>query len=384
MRSVVAVVLLSLALGGCGSDDAPDESDAAVRMRDAAPFDPAMYVDPRAFEYDWSCTGEVAPDLTPPAADPASEDCSTGIWPDLDLAVICPTVTDVTRTDPDTGATLPPADDRTLPLEIPVTESGSFLPAMGPASYPATLKVVEWNMEYSRNLDEQLVTLTADPSLADADVYLLSEVDRCSARNGVRRAARLLAAAVGGAYAYGIEFVELSIGRTVGGDTGQAIVSRRPLSGVGLLCHSAQADWFAEDDQVRLGQRVVLYADVPAGDAHVRLYSLHFESRDELGERRAVQVKELLDVAQAGACERAQVVAGDFNAWYPTTPELVLMRNAGFEDALAALGDTGPTHDNSLRLDYVWTKGFAVRDGGVLREVTTSDHFPLWVELELR
>jgi len=395
MGRLLTLALLTVpVLGvGCGDDDGSDPGlDAGLdagTARDSGPradalfFDPADYVDPAAFEYDWTCTGEVAPDLTAPMAEPPVEDCSAGIWPDLEVAQICPTITDATRTDPDTGMPLPPADDRTLPTQIPVSESGSFLPTELPMSWPSTLRVVAWNMEYSSNLDAQLDTLTTDPELASADVYLLSEVDRCSARNGVRRAARMLAERVGGAYAYGIEFVELSIDRTVGGDTGQAIVSRRPLTGVGLLCHTAHNDWFAEDDEPRLGQRVVLYGEVPVGETHARVVALHLESKDAFGELRAVQVKELLDAAQAGACERPQVVAGDFNAWYPTTPELVLMRNAGFTDALDEVGDTGFTHSGSTRLDYVWTRGFTAREGAVLREVMTSDHFPIWVDLEL-
>lgn len=377
-----------VSIAGCGDDTSTPERDAGAIV-DAGPrrdagFDLAQYVDPAAFEYDWSCSGEVDPVPAPLDAEPPSEDCSEGIWPDLPVTSICPTVSDATRVDPDTGAMLPPADERTPPLSIPVSETGSFLPAELPMSWPDTLRVVAWNMEYSRNLDAQIETLTTDPELRNADVYLLSEVDRCSTRNGIRRAARLLAERVGGAYAYGIEFVELSIGRTIGGDTGQAIVSRRPLTGTGLLCHSPQNDWFEDDSEPRLGQRVVLYGEVPAGETSVRVYAVHFESSDPLGEKRAVQVKELLDVAQAGACERPQIVAGDFNTWYPTAPELVLMRNAGFDDALESLGDIGPTHDNGLRLDYVWTKGLAAESGGVLREVDTSDHSPVWVELSLR
>jgi endonuclease/exonuclease/phosphatase family metal-dependent hydrolase len=395
MPRTIALLITVLFASACGDDAAvdaavdaaPDAADSGVDLdsamhRDTA-FDPADYVDAAAFEYDWACTGEVAPDLTEPTADPPVEDCSAGIWPDLVVTDFCPTVTDAMRTDPDTGMSLPPADDRELPTSIPVSESGSFLPSPLPMTWPTTIRVVAWNMEYSRNLDAQIETLTTDPELATADLYLLSEVDRCSTRNGVRRAARMLAERVGGAYAYGIEYVELSIGRDIGGDTGQAIVSRRPLTGLGILCHSSQYDWFGDDDEPRMGQRVVLYGEIPAGDTHVRVNAIHFESKDAFGEKRSVQVKELLDVSQALACERPQIIAGDFNTWYATAPELVLLRNAGFSDVLEALGDTDTTHDNGLRLDYIWARGLSPSDGGVLREVRTSDHRPIWAELTL-
>jgi endonuclease/exonuclease/phosphatase family metal-dependent hydrolase len=399
MRAVVGALPLVL-LVGCPSEALPVDASSATDggMDASAPVD-AFYVAPDAtrdavidlsrsidalaYEYAWSCSGNVAPVLDPPAAEPPTEDCSAGIWPDLPVANVCPTVSGATRTDPDTGMALPPTDTRALPIAIPVSESGSFLPATLPDTWPSTLRVVEWNMEYTSHLEEQIETLAADPELSRADVYLLSELDRCSSRNGVRRAARMLAERISGAYVYGIEFVELSIGRTIGGDTGNAIVSRRPLTGATLLCHSPQYDWFADDGEPRLGQRVVVSAEIPVGDTFARVHSVHFESNDITGERRTVQVKETLDHAQSSACERPQIIAGDFNTWYPRAPERFVMERSGWQDALETVGDVGTTHRSGRRLDYVYVRGLRVVGGAILRDVTTSDHFPVWVDLAL-
>lgn len=392
MRSVRIALAALVALSvGC-EDAAPPDAAAAVDAgprdagppRDAALDDPGRFVDPSAYAYDWTCAGEVAASTEAPDRPPPVEDCSAGVWPDLDpLTEVCPTVTGATRTDPVSGMTLPPEDARASPLELAPSESGSFRPAPGPSTWPATLRVVIWNTEYTRNLDAQLETLTTHPDLRDADVYLLSEVDRCSARNGTRRAARMLAEAIGGEYVYAIEFVELSIEREVGGDTGQAIVSRRPLTGARTTCHSSHFDWFASPSEPRLGSRITLHADLPVGETFARVFAVHFESNDSLGELRAVEAKELLDASQALACDRPQVVAGDFNAWYPTAPELTVFRNEGFVDALAELGDTGGTHSSGRRLDYAWVRGLRVTGGAVLRDVDTSDHAPMWIDLEL-
>lgn len=386
---MIGLVALQL---GCGDDSGGTTPADAGRPIDARRPDAEMrgldqYVDAAVWQYAWECSGEVAPAGDAPDFEPPVEDCSAGVWPDLDaLAQVCPTISDVTREDPASMMTLPPSGEtRSLPVEVPVSESGSYLPAGLPATWPDTLKVVAWNMEYSRYLDDQILTLTTDPSLADADVYLISEIDRCTTRNGIRRAARLLAERIGGQYVYGIEFVELSIGRTIGGDTGQAIVSRRPISGARLHCHPQANDWFSSEDEPRLGQRVMLSADVAIGDRVARVYAVHFESSDITGERRAAQVAHLLDEAQASACGRPIVVGGDFNTWYPTAPELRLFRNAGFEDALLIAGDTGVTHPSSdFRLDYVWTRDLETTGGGVIRTVTTSDHYPIWTTLRLR
>ncbi len=374
-----------LAWVGCSSDAATtpppapalDDNCARLDGLDALPR-PASYV------YDWSCVGEVEPTGALVTGPTPGDDCTSGIWPELDeLSAICPTVSDVRRTDPVSGRELPSADPRPLPTEVPVSEAGRFARGEAPASYPSTLRVVTWNLEYTAHLDEQIAVLTSHPELSSGDVYLLSEVDRCSSRNGVRRAARLIAEALEADYVYGVEFVELDIGRDVGGDTGQAIVSRRPLRDARLSCHTSQHDWFASEEEPRLGQRVFLHAEIPAGDTSVRVYAVHLESNDLFGDLRSVQSKELLDDAQVLACERPQIMAGDFNAPYCGAPELEVLRDAGFVDAMGVVGDVGPTHRGGFRLDYVFAKGFRVIGGGVVRELAASDHDALWIDLEL-
>jgi endonuclease/exonuclease/phosphatase family metal-dependent hydrolase len=373
-----------MACAACGGGDAPAPTpEPAAELCVRQPILDSLPL-PQSYDYTWSCTGVVPPADRPLPAEPAAADCTTGVWPDLDDTVdVCPTVSDVRRSDPVSGKELPTPDGRSLPVDIPITEAGSFLPADMPPSWPNRMRVVAWNMEYTAQFDEQLEVLTSHPELSRGDVFLLSEVDRCSQRNGTRRAARLLAEALGGAYVYGIEFVELDIGRSVGGDTGQAIVSRRPLSSAVLSCHSSQADWFANDGQPRLGQRVVLHADVPLGAGSVRVAAVHLESEDVAGDKRSVQSKELLDLGQALACERPQILAGDFNAPYCGAPELEVLRHAGFVDAVALTGDLAPTHQGGFRLDYLWARGLTVIAAGVERDVVASDHHPLWVDLEL-
>jgi endonuclease/exonuclease/phosphatase family metal-dependent hydrolase len=395
-----AALVLTLTLVGCGDDAGATDAGATDAgatdagtidagtidaQYDAPPWDPSMYVDGAVIDYDWTCTGEVPSVPTAPDAPPPSGDCSAGVWPDLDSTIdVCPTFSPVRLTDPTSGLELPLSDARTLPVEIPLSESGTFLPPSGPASWPSTIKIVAWNVEYTARFDEQLDVLATHPDLSDADVYLLGEVDRCSTRNGVRRAARVLAERLSAVYVYGIEFVELDIGRDVGGDTGQAIVSRRPLVNATLTCHSMHEDWFASESQPRLGQRVFLHGDVPMGETFARVFAIHFESSDLWGMARAVQVRELLDAAQAYACERPMVVGGDTNAWYATGPEHQLLENAGFVDAVGMF-DEGFTTSTSpaRRLDYVYTRNLEVVAGGVVRDVTLSDHFAVWVELAL-
>jgi endonuclease/exonuclease/phosphatase family metal-dependent hydrolase len=391
--SIGSIFVLAAACGG-GDDGATFDAEPPPTPDARLHFDPATsgctveedygwFLPDELFEYAWTCSGEVAPTgaaLPPAPVDPV---CPAGTWPDLATDDVCPTVSTITQVDPVSGMTLPPAgDDRALPLELAAQEGGSFRKGPPEPSYPARLKVVVWNAEYTAHLDDQIELLTTHPVLGDADVYLLNEVDRCSTRNGERRAAQLLAEAIGGDYVYAVEFVELDIDRDIGGDTGQAIVSRRPLTGTAVTCHSMQNDWFASEPEPRLGQRIRLSADIPAGDTSIRMTAVHLESVDAWGEKRVLQSREILDRAQAEACDRPQLVGGDFNAWYCTAPELEVMRKAGFMDAIRQAGDTGPTRDDT-RIDFLWQRGVTVVEGGVIRDLMLSDHDPLWAVIEV-
>ncbi len=46
------------------------------------------------------------------------------------------------------------------------------------------------------------------------------------------------------------------------------------------------------------------------------------------------QLLEVVDAAQALACDRPQILGGDFNAPYCGAPELDVLRGAGFVDAV--------------------------------------------------
>ncbi len=311
----------------------------------------------------------------------ASNECTTGVWPNLDpTREVCPTISSERRTDPVSGRMLPPADSRTLPVAVSPIEMGSFLPTRdgGRETYGNRIKIVAWNMQYTSRLDDQITFLTTHPDLRDADVYLFSEVDRCSSRNGTRRAAQLLAQRIQGEYVYGIEFVELSIGRTLGGDTGNAIVSRRPLYGVTQKCHSKVKDWFDSDREPRLGQRMFLSADVPAGNGFLRLNAIHFESGDFTGSGRATQVREV--IRDTEACSWPAIIAGDTNIFLDG-PEDVAFRAGSFVDVLDSLGIREFTHVSLLRLDRMYTRSVAIVSGGVVNGaagVGLSDHSAIW------
>ena len=95
------------------------------------------------------------------------------------------------------------------------------------------------------------------------------------------------------------------------------------------------------------------------------------------------------------------LVGGDFNtnpyAWQegevplvPTSqivdtdqaPQLDdYMSSIGFTNPTAALGNTEVRYGIESRLDAVFVRGVAIGERGVERDVTLSDHWPVWVDV---
>src|SRR5688572_17300583 len=96
-RSHVLLMVCASLLAGCGDDAAaspdaasrdaaPDDvgppMDVPRRPRDAGGFD--RFLDAEIWSYEWTCTGVAPPGGEPLATEPPVEDCSAGVWPDLD------------------------------------------------------------------------------------------------------------------------------------------------------------------------------------------------------------------------------------------------------------------------------------------------------------
>jgi endonuclease/exonuclease/phosphatase (EEP) superfamily protein YafD len=99
-------------------------------------------------------------------------------------------------------------------------------------------------------------------------------------------------------------------------------------------------------------------------------------------EERARQLKDALTTI--GDATPA-VLGGDFNA-IPGSPTYSSIQAAGFTDPFTVGGfdaaPTSPAIDPVERIDFVWTRGLAIRDALVLDSLA-SDHRLVVVELTL-
>jgi len=284
---------------------------------------------------------------------------------------------------------------------------------------------MSWNIE--RGYDPQRIS-EAIVALAP-DVVCLQEVDWNNDRTGRRDVLQILAESTNMIGVFGAEFLELdTAGRTRrsagGGVIGNAILCRTPPTRTFRVELPAILDWEdgAQDRALparvrrrlrreqRIGRRFGLAAELSVGRARLLICSVHFEDKFGGVNGRFRQYRAVLDAMARDDRDSAKtlVVAGDFNTFDSETARLVtpdtdmtalgrprgvteaewwksrLLPHTGFVDPFAA--DAWTFRIPLLfraKLDWITFKNGTVRDCGI-GPFASSDHRPLWVDMELR
>jgi endonuclease/exonuclease/phosphatase family metal-dependent hydrolase len=221
----------------------------------------------------------------------------------------------------------------------------------------ASIRVVTFNIQFAKRVDEAIAGLRETPALRDPDLLLLQEMDAA----GVQR----IAAAFGFNYVYYPASRHSGTGR----DLGNAILSPWPI-----------------DDDAKLplpyvsrglGQaRAAVSARVRVRGRDLRVYSLHLGAPfgASPGERRAQADRVMADAAARGL---PAIVGGDLNSH-------------GLGRRFVEAGYAWPTRDvgGSVRgrsFDHVLVRGLRLAPAtraAVARELAdASDHRPVWAEL---
>jgi endonuclease/exonuclease/phosphatase family metal-dependent hydrolase len=187
------------------------------------------------------------------------------------------------------------------------------------------------------------------------------------------------------------EFQEMGEGR--GGRpaiTGQAILSRFPITGARVLRFKAQDRWrwSINPVQPRRGGRMTLIAQSHG----LLLYNTHIESGGREKLKRAQMAELLADQAReaAGLAARRELVgpvliAGDFNNGpLGHSPMLATLTAADFTDALGEAAERGPTSRGGQHpIDWIFVKGLTPVSGvgRVIDAKSASDHSPVLAAL---
>lgn len=181
------------------------------------------------------------------------------------------------------------------------------------------LRVLAWNIQRGARLPEILDALSSDPTMARADVLLLSEVDCGMARSGNRHVARELAAALRMHYAFAVSYLVLGddlLENPLGGENtlalaGQAILSRLPLTRVENVDLPELKDKFSSRSEKRLGKKRAILAEIETRAKSLALAGCHLDSNASF-HQRAEQATALLKAARARGPR--VLVGGDLNS----------------------------------------------------------------------
>ena len=235
-----------------------------------------------------------------------------------------------------------------------------------PRSEPATLRVVSWNIERSRQLGAALYEIAHDDSLADADVYLFQEIGSDAAERLVR-STRLA----------GAHFVA-SVRPRSGLEFGNTVLARWPIL-------DARRVGLPEASLRRGSPRAATVVDLDVEGTLLRVVSIHTATILLTPRERFEQAEAALENLRD--FEGPTVVAGDFNTGLKNDVNdlRALFRDHGFQWVAHGADSTIDTtwwREALLphhRLDHVFVRGLRVRSAGVVGATEASDHLPLWV-----
>jgi len=225
------------------------------------------------------------------------------------------------------------------------------------------LKVVTWNIAFGEEIDEAIEELSQSDELSAADILLLQEMDEA----GVEA----IAQALGLNYVY----YPASVHSKHDKNFGNAILSKWPLSDPQkiILPHKNP-----KNNQIRIAARAL----VDVNGELIPVYSVHTETYWLGGDARSDQLDALLDDLQSSY--EYMIVGGDFNTLTPGSVDDLEERfkSVELERSTAEAGPSIGLGGIGLTLDQIFTKGFQVGQSGSYSGSESSDHNPLWVELD--
>ncbi|QNI33449.1 endonuclease/exonuclease/phosphatase family protein [Alloacidobacterium dinghuense] len=269
-------------------------------------------------------------------------------------------------------------------------EAGSFAHARSFLLPPASIRMVDWNINKGLQLSGILDFLAT----VGADIILLQECDVNARRTHRLNIPREIAQKLKMNYIFGREFQELTQGSSSSpAYHGQATLSRWPLLNPRILRFKKQSGfwqprWFLPDIELlqeRTGGRMALVTEANIGGRIMVSYNLHLESRGDYGLRFS-QLDECLKDTLQYQVESPIVLGGDLNMDVSRTSASSTLSQAQFRNAFSRQSKhTTPPHsffDHGQTIDWVFTRGPMTTSRACVHSlVTASDHYPLSLQL---
>jgi len=257
-------------------------------------------------------------------------------------------------------------------------ESGQGTTLRKPASTPAQLKILSYNIRWRSgdDLKDMIKLLKDDPEIGGAAILALQEVDRRKKRSGNNNTAKIIADELGLHYAWA---APPTVNPTDEEETGVAILSVYPLSDVKRIV--------LPNPGPGKRRRVALGATIEIENRQWRVYSAHAETRINF-DKKPEQFKAVLDDLAQHPKDMPAIIMGDFNTWEPNAHDKVvkLFSDAGLKtpfDGKKTFRRKILLVPLELKLDWVWLRGLEAANCGIDRQIEISDHYPLWTNVKM-
>jgi endonuclease/exonuclease/phosphatase family metal-dependent hydrolase len=242
------------------------------------------------------------------------------------------------------------------------------------------LKIVSYNIRW-RSGDElqRLVGWLKEAIGSRPAIIGLQEVDRAKKRTGGVNHAKQIAEGLGMYYAWAAPPAAKSA-KNEEEETGVELLSSFPLNDVTRIVLPNPGPGGRA--------RVALGATIKIGGSDTRVYSVHSETRLTIA-KKVEQLRAVLDDLQKLPKEMPTIVLGDFNTWELPAIDGIrkLFTDAGFitpfPDDESTFYRKALMFDVKLKLDWIWVRALTPSSYGIERNLTVSDHFPLWTTLAL-
>ncbi len=298
----------------------------------------------------------------------------------------------------------------------PNIETGSFALADAPAAR-SKLVIASYNIRYgagsflisgsllrrvrlslprrrprliARHLQRAADFFTDGQRLPPVDIVALQEADKETVRAGRHDIARELAMALKMHYASALSFLprdeepqskqwyldfEEHIAPGDEGDTGIALLSRLPL----IKTERVDLPWTECAWRPRLAMAATIQA-TPQKQLHI--FNSHIDPHASIPEQLE-QHKAVL--ARANQLPGPLILLGDFNTLSKRSCIEMrgLLESHGFITPFATSEATWRAGLIRLHTDWIFARGVEVTRSGVARPLGVSDHWPVWVELNL-
>jgi endonuclease/exonuclease/phosphatase family metal-dependent hydrolase len=236
---------------------------------------------------------------------------------------------------------------------------GAPAPACPSGRVGGELRIVTYNVAFSRKVDEAIRVLRDVPDLAGADVVLLQEMTADAT------------ARIATALAMGYVHYPAIHHRRAKQDFGNAVLSRWPIERDEKLVLPHRSRYAGT-------QRAATIATIRVDTLTIRVYSTHLGTAADISARRRLQ--QLDTILRDAARFPVAVVGGDMNS-------------ADIGPTVRANGFLWPTHGLPKtarfgRWDHVLVRGGALampaRAGTVEAGRSASDHDAVWVRIPIR